>query len=280
MTCVIYEERAAPPGLAAAITRIWLLETVPARRLEKILPMPFAHVIVNLSDPYRTFDRRGAASIVPRAFVSGLQSEYLVVESPTRIRHLGIEFAPTGLATFAPDLARATGGTVQDADALLDGITSFTARARAVGTAEEALTALDGFLRGLMRHRTDPLIDAAVALINGDSERPISALATELGISHDALVDRFRRATGSTPKRHARVVRFHRFIDAVHASGGSPSWAMLAVTAGYYDQPHVIREFRRFSGWTPAEYYRLVAQHGPDAARFVPLDRVPDQASS
>jgi AraC-like DNA-binding protein len=279
VSLVIYDERPAPPELAAAITRMWFLETSPVPRYEKILPMPFAHVILNLSDAYRTYDRAGAGSIVPDAFVSGLQSEYLVIESPSRIRHLGVEFTPTGLSTFAPDLARATGDRVQAAEPLIGGVSSLVSRARSLD-AGEALDALDRFLRELTRHSVDPVVTAAVVLIEADTERPIGDVAAEVGVSHDALVDRFRRTTGTTPKRHARTVRFHRLIDAAHASGGTPDWAALAVSAGYYDQPHVIREFRAFSGWTPAEYYRLVAQLGAEAAHFVPLERPPPQARS
>jgi AraC-like DNA-binding protein len=277
---VIHIEHPVPVGLAGEITRMWFLETAPARRYEKILPMPFAHLIVNLSDPYRIHDHDAAASIVPNAFVSGLQSAYLVIESPPRIRHLGVEFTPTGLACFAPTPAQATAGAVRDAGTVIEGICALTARVRTMDDASDALAALDRFLLGLERHRADPVTVAAVARIERDPERPIGEVAAELGVSHDALIDRFRRATATTPKRHARIVRFHRFIDAVHAGGGTPDWAALAVTAGYYDQPHVIREFRRFSGWTPAEYYRLVAQHGPEAAHFVPLDQLPAQAIS
>jgi AraC-like DNA-binding protein len=277
---VIYVERPAPGGLAAEITRMWFLETPPPRRYEKILPMPFAHLIVNLSQPYRIYDRHGVASIVPQAFVSGLQSEYLVIESPPSIRHLGIEFAPTGLAGFAPSIPRATAGKVRDAGTLLDGIPGFAGRVRELDDAAEALDALERFLLGLTRHPVDPVATAALEMIESDTERPIGDVAAALGVSHDALIERFRRATGTTPKRHTRAVRFHRLIDAVHASEGPPNWTALAVDAGYYDQPHVIREFRRFSGWTPTEYYALVAEHGPDAAHFVPLDRLPTQARS
>jgi AraC-like DNA-binding protein len=37
---------------------------------------------------------------------------------------------------------------------------------------------------------------------------------------------------------------------------------------GYYDQPHFIREFKEFSGFTPGEYLRL---RGP-YPRHVPLE--------
>jgi AraC-like DNA-binding protein len=277
---VVYVEHPAPEGLADAVTRMWFLDAPRPRRYEKILPMPFAHTIVNLSDPYRLYDRHGRGSVVPPAFVSGLQSEYLVIESTKRIRHLGIEFTPTGLARFAPQLARTTVDRVLDAATVLDGITAIDLRVPAEGDPDEALAALDRFLRAHTSDPADPVITAAIALIHADTERPMNEIASELGIVDRALVNRFRRTTGTTPKRHAEVVRFHRLIDAVHAGGGRPDWADLAVAAGYYDQPHVIREFRRFSGWTPARYYRMVAEHGPDAAHFVPLDHLPAQASS
>jgi methylphosphotriester-DNA--protein-cysteine methyltransferase len=78
-----------------------------------------------------------------------------------------------------------------------------------------------------------------------------------------------------TPKAYAQLWRFHRFVSMVQADQDAPDWAGIAAVAGFYDQPHVIRAFRRFSGWTPAEYHRRVAEFGPEAASFVPLDEIP-----
>lgn len=100
---------------------------------------------------------------------------------------------------------------------------------------------------------------------NAEPEAAIGDLATAIGVSHRTLIARFRDATGLTPKAYAQVWRFHRFVAAVQENGEAPDWAGLAATSGCYDQPHVIRAFRRFSGWTPAEYYRRVVEFGPDA---------------
>ncbi|MET3164180.1 UNVERIFIED_ORG: hypothetical protein ABIB19_002602 [Arthrobacter sp. UYEF10] len=56
--------------------------------------------------------------------------------------------------------------------------------------------------------------------------------------------------------------------ELAHRLGISP----LLALAGYYDQPHLIRTFRRFSGFTPSGYLRLIRQHGPEYATFVPLE--------
>jgi AraC-like DNA-binding protein len=46
----------------------------------------------------------------------------------------------------------------------------------------------------------------------------------------------------------ARIVRFQR---ALAARG---PWAEVAQGCGYYDQAHLIRDFREFSGLSPAAY--------------------------
>lgn len=277
---MIYQERPTPPELAGVVSRLWFLEATPTRRFEKILPMPFVHVIVNLSTPYRLFDRRGTATAVADAFVSGLQSAYLVIESPTPIRHIGLELTPAGLHTMAPDATATSAGRVQDARLVLPGIDDLITHLRACAEPSGALDIIAGYTADARTSEVDPIVEATLDAIHADVDTRIGVLADRLGVSHRALIARCRTATGTTPKRHAQVVRFHRFVDAVHAAGGTPDWASLAAASGYYDQPDVIRAFRRFSGWTPAEYYRLVAEHGPDAAHFVPLDQVPVQAMS
>ena len=49
-----------------------------------------------------------------------------------------------------------------------------------------------------------------------------------------------------------------------HANG--TSWAELSYSCGYYDQAHLNRDFRQFTGGTPTEF---VAARPPHAARLV-----------
>ncbi|WP_193315302.1 AraC family transcriptional regulator [Nostocoides sp. F2B08] len=277
---MIFEERFLTGRVATVASRVWFLETEPLGAYEKILPLPFAHLIVNLSDPYRLFRSDGTATVVADAFVSGLQSDYLVIESPPQIRHVGLELAPAGLHALAPGAGVSAAGRVQDARALLTGIDEVVERLGAVADVADPAPALD-VLEALARtaEPVDELVASGLSLLGQDPETTVTAVAEAVGSSPAAFIARFRGVTGVTPKQHAQVVRFHRFVSAVHESGGAPDWAALAVAAGYYDQPHVIRAFRRFSGWTPTEYYRLVAEHGPMAAHFVPLDQVPTTAA-
>lgn len=116
----------------------------------------------------------------------------------------------------------------------------------------------------------DPHLDRAWDRLAGSAGRiGIGALAGELGWSRRHLAARFRRELGLGPKTTARLLRFQRASatlgrqGAVSAppdpagpaddrTGPADGWAELAVRWGYYDQSHLIREFREFTGTTPA----------------------------
>jgi len=85
------------------------------------------------------------------------------------------------------------------------------------------------------------------------------------------LERRFREAVGISPKRLARVLRLQHAI-ALLRHRPPLSWSALALAAGYYDQAHLIRDFRALSGLTPLRYAREAAgvgfvQYGSVAAR-------------
>ena len=81
----------------------------------------------------------------------------------------------------------------------------------------------------------------------------IGQMADEIGISHKHLLREFDRCVGLTPKTFARVCAFQRAIQSV-GHKAQVEWAETAARCGYYDQAHLIREFRVFSGLTPTNY--------------------------
>jgi AraC-like DNA-binding protein len=274
---VIFEERVAPPEWAPFVTRLWYLEAPRVRRYEKILPLPYVHAIVNLSEPYRLIDPRGRVSVVDEAFVSGIQTEYLLIESPRLIRHVGVEFTPQGLRAFSSLAPSDATGRVQPASAALTGASELARRLRLQPTTDAALAGLEEFLHERKRAglRPDTLVAEVLAAMAERPDERIGELAAQAGVTHKTVIAHFRAACGITPKAFAEVLRFHRFVTGLPIGAELPGWADLAATSSYYDQPHVIRAFHRFSGYTPAEYLRRVAEFGPDAASFVPLDEVP-----
>jgi AraC-like DNA-binding protein len=61
---------------------------------------------------------------------------------------------------------------------------------------------------------------------------------------------------GVSPKTFARVVRLTRVVERVRsvAAGESINWSALALELGYYDQAHLVDEFRELTGVTPTAW--------------------------
>lgn len=91
------------------------------------------------------------------------------------------------------------------------------------------------------------LVDAAAVRLGTAS---VSAVAAELGVSERNLRRIFGAAVGMGPKAFAKLERFHRALRASRV-GPRPSWADIAADSGYYDQAHLIAEFREITGVTP-----------------------------
>ncbi|WP_235564621.1 DUF6597 domain-containing transcriptional factor [Arthrobacter sp. Soil762] len=53
---MLYEECPAPARLQPYVSRFWFVRGAPRAKYEKILPGPSAHLILNLSSPYRLID--------------------------------------------------------------------------------------------------------------------------------------------------------------------------------------------------------------------------------
>jgi AraC-like DNA-binding protein len=78
----------------------------------------------------------------------------------------------------------------------------------------------------------------------------VNAVAADLGVSERHLRRVFRETVGVSPKSFAKLTRFHRALRAARESAPA-SWASIAAAAGYYDQAHLIAEFRAIAGVTP-----------------------------
>jgi AraC-like DNA-binding protein len=93
---------------------------------------------------------------------------------------------------------------------------------------------------------TQLALDCAAMLANAN----VNTVAAELGVSERHLRRVFHETLGVSPKTFARLSRFHRALAAARASQRT-SWADIAAASGYYDQAHLIAEFRGITGVTP-----------------------------
>jgi AraC-like DNA-binding protein len=96
----------------------------------------------------------------------------------------------------------------------------------------------------------DARAQLALAAADRLTSATVNAVAVDLGVSERHLRRVFHETVGMSPKAFAKLRRFHRALTAASESA-SASWASIAAEAGYYDQAHLIGEFRALAGVTP-----------------------------
>ena len=266
--------RPAAP-LSAFIDQFWYARGCdPDRKRQSALPTGSVDLTFNLAaDDLRVFenatDRVGM--VFDGAVVHGAQSKYFVLDARRDVHVIGVHFRPGGGAPLlGVNAQELTDRHVALSD--LWGERAQTLRAQLL----EAPTPAAKFAlleqEFLERLRPRPLVHPAISFaLRGMQTAPtevrIAQLQVATGYSSRRFTTLFSDAVGLTPKLYSRINRLRSVVERV-ARGGEVAWADLASEFGYYDQSHLTRDFREFSGVTPGEY-RPVA---PGTALHMEID--------
>lgn len=87
----------------------------------------------------------------------------------------------------------------------------------------------------------------ATNLCNIQNQKSFKEIASDLNISYRQLQRDFNAILGITLKEYESIARFHKAVNHLEEKNIVQS----AVEAGYWDQSHMIREFKRMCGYTP-----------------------------
>lgn len=240
-----YRESPPSPCLYGLVAAYWGVDSAAdsERVVQRILPDGCADLICDFA---------GAS---PRMRWVGTMTRAIEVQAGGRQDLFGIRFAPGGLfpllgaplslltddsAGFAELPARAwrppLDGWCEDRD--------FVARCR---RADASLLAalpslrLTDTARLLRRLQMEPALPSSPA-----------ALANAMGVGKRTLQRRFMEHVGVSPRQHLRWLRFEQARQLLLRSGHRS--VDIAMLAGYSDQAHFVREFRRFAGVTPGRW--------------------------
>jgi AraC-like DNA-binding protein len=90
-------------------------------------------------------------------------------------------------------------------------------------------------------------------VVGSGGSLPVADVASEVGWSRRQLARRFSDELGLSPKLASRVVRFERARRMLQLPARL-SLAEVAASCGYYDQPHLNRDFAELAGCPPGEW--------------------------
>jgi AraC-like DNA-binding protein len=251
-----------PSGpLHAHVESLWYAErsALPHTR-ERCLPTGCADIVVPLLQDHviryehglDTQARRLRGAIVQGPFDrSGVRG----TEGPSAV--VGVHFTPGGAAAFFGGALPA----LRNRTELLEDLWGTSARdlreqLQAAASPQRALQLLHEHLLQRLRDAAPPdaLADFAVAAFRRDPARArVEPVQRASGCTPPQFIRRFEQAVGLTPKRFARVLRLGVLLPSL-VRCGPRDWAQIAAGAGYFDQSHLIREFRQLAGMAPGAY--------------------------
>jgi AraC-like DNA-binding protein len=97
------------------------------------------------------------------------------------------------------------------------------------------------------------------ALIARDGRMSVREVARQAAMSERRLQQIFQSHVGLSPRTWRRMARLHGCIRRLR--GSRTPWTDLAADLGYYDQAHMIRDFKDLCGCTPGEFVRESISH-------------------
>jgi AraC-like DNA-binding protein len=261
--------------LSRFVDYFWIYEDhLPAAELRKehALPTGLPALVIDLSRDERCTQvcdrsRPNQCERMPVSAFHGARSEWYLVEPAPVIATVGVQFKPGGAAPFLPVPASELHNLhipLQD----LWGTEALELRERLLDTPRpEARVRL--LAEALLARATCPFVrhPAVAFALRAFLQTPpmprVAQVADQIGLSQRHFRAVFRAEVGLTPKQYCRVRRFIEVLQRT-PKGAKPDWAALAVTCGYYDQAHLINEFRALAGLCPTAYAR-------DRHPFIPI---------
>ncbi|HSA56711.1 MAG TPA: helix-turn-helix domain-containing protein, partial [Gemmatimonadaceae bacterium] len=255
-----YQELAPPPPLDEVVHCFWFLRDPDGGAAgappQTVVPDGRLEIVIHLAEPFAFVDGAGVHHRQAPVLIGGQLTSpiRLAARGPSDV--VGIRFRTDGARRVLPfPLAEVTGGVVPLAELLprLAGALADAAASREEAAARAG--ALSRILGRTAHVEASPVLSSAVRSLGAPRAPRLEALARELGVSVRTLERRVRDEVGLSPRDLRRVLRFRR---AFRLLDGTPqgAWTRVALAAGYFDQAHLIRDFRRLAGAPPSAFFQ------------------------
>jgi AraC-like DNA-binding protein len=235
----------------------WLDRSDPL--LNTILPGTGVSLIVNFEDPWAVGRTLATSWLLPSICVAGPVTRALILTTGRSVRAIGAGFT----STLTADILGVPASELVDRIVPLEDVWSRDAAERLAAwlsplqTSERPAALRDVLVARIGRAQNPDRIGQLAALVIGrqGGRGSIEHLAGRHGLTRQQFARRFSAAAGLPPKLFARITRFQALVRTLLSTDVS-QWASVSSAAGFYDQAHMINEFREFAGSPPTIFFR------------------------
>jgi AraC-like DNA-binding protein len=222
-----------------------------------IIPDGTQEIVFNLADAFRRHKHTGSVETQPKHLVVGQMRSAVTIEPLGNVDLFGVRFRTAGAYPFFRFNLIELTDKIEPIDAVWG-----PAGARLIDrilnaeTTPARISILESFL---LRHLApnpdlDQLLTTAFHLLTEHKGlKRVSYLCDRLGVSSRTLERAFQAHVGLTPKTLSRIVRFQEVVALTRSPSDTEMYDRI-MDLGFYDQPHLVREFRLICGRTPQQF--------------------------
>jgi AraC-like DNA-binding protein len=245
-------------SLSMYIKHYWFLEMEACEAVgERVIPTGYVELTFHFAD--HLLKRKQTDELQPGIIICGQKTDFFDVLPTGKISMLSVQFFPHSAGLFfnlpinemvneTLDLKDLIGVPARELEEQLDDLP----------TLEDKVKHIEHFLLLRLSLKTKYAwnrISHNIRLINQSNGRiKPDQLASETCLCRKQHERIFKEMVGLSPKQFLKVIRFQYTLYA-HQHYPVESLTELAYRCGYYDQSHMINDFREFSGITPKQYF-------------------------
>lgn len=207
--------------------------------------------------------RSGKTLVTPPAGVMGPQT-FRAVDALWRgqFRDFAVSFQPTGFyRLFGLPIIELADRTCEASEVMGAGVRLLHEQLYRCPTLNDMARAAEGFLleRLAAARPYHAVQTAATVILTHHGHVELEDLVHETGLSQRQFERKFAEQIGMGPKHYCRVARLN-YVLRLKETRPDRTWTELCYEGGYFDQTHLVKDFKLLAGAAPTEFCRLIAE--------------------
>jgi AraC-like DNA-binding protein len=216
-------------------------------------------MVLTIHGQLRIHKKDGAGTeALPNNFVYGQLDRYRDISFDAGTEMLIVVFQPYGFFSLSGVPADELKMRIVDAELIFGRTAGRLADALStVGSYAQSIWAVESYFAGLVNgdQNISKLLGPVIkTIIQSRGQLTVNELTRTTGQTERQLERNFHRAIGTSPLKYLQIVRLHHFLSLIRSGNKEASLTMASLESGYYDQPHLVHNFRQFTGLTPTQY--------------------------
>ncbi|MBD3581308.1 AraC family transcriptional regulator [Flavobacterium selenitireducens] len=196
--------------------------------------------------------------IIPSSFLYGPITDYRTFNTMGRLSLVIVVFRPYGLSSLFNIPANTIKNKLIDCTLVMGtAATSLHDELHFAKSHGQAASILDTYFSRLAcqsKANLHPVVSASTEwILRQKGQFSSNELSDHVGCKQRSLERAFNEVVGLSPKKLGGIIRLHYFLGK---SRTTKDFTPVAYDAGYFDQAHLIREFKKITGITPGAYHK------------------------